>query len=147
MTADQHLEMTFCTCWHSWRFGQRLQTAILRPQAEKVCRVRWEHARLVKAKASATHSKITCHDLEKAEGLKKAFTELLMGHRVVFGTVGMSAFHPYLLPTYNLPLFAFGNMSIFKTTPYFTTKEGERNHVVLLINNVQIPFLKVKLFS
>lgn len=31
--ADQHLETTSCTCWHSWRFGR---TA--RPQAEKV---RW----------------------------------------------------------------------------------------------------------
>lgn len=25
VTADQQLQETFCTGWHSWRFGQRLQ--------------------------------------------------------------------------------------------------------------------------
>lgn len=77
VTADQHLETTFCTCWHSWRFGQRLQTAIERPQAEKVSRYGfgWEHASPIKAKASAARSKMTRHDLAQA-GLRAKLPDL-----------------------------------------------------------------------
>lgn len=79
MTADQHLETTFCTGWHSWRFGQRLQTAAVRPQTEKVCwyRFGWEHASPIKAKALATRSKITRHDLAQA-GLWAKLSDLLI---------------------------------------------------------------------
>lgn len=56
----------------------------------------------------------------------------LLGHQVVFGTAGRSAYRLFLLPTCSFPR--------FYPTPYFMTTEEEQNPALLRIIKVWIPF-------
>lgn len=92
---------------------------------------------MLKAKASATRSKMTRHGLAQAGSraklsdllnyLKKiAFIELLMGHQVVFGTAGRSAYCLFLLPTCILPLLAYGTAVQPLPNPLFHDKRRKK---------------------
>lgn len=59
----------------------------------------------------------------------------------MFDMAGGSAYCPYLLPTCSLPLIACVSAVHLLSDPLFHKKIKEKkNHGILLMNNLQIPF-------
>lgn len=50
-----------------------------------------------------------------------------MGHQVVFGTVGRSAYRPFVLPTCILPLLAYGTAVHPLPNPSFHDKRKKKS--------------------